>query len=88
MHSEQNIAGVLWMSDPFNLFQRIAKKMLLAQIKANYSSGDDSSSEDEDCKKDEEEKSSTKTKDEGSSEAEGRGPVGKELKMLLLYCLV
>ncbi|XP_027010347.2 transcriptional regulator ATRX isoform X1 [Tachysurus fulvidraco] len=53
--------------DPEN---RIAKKMLLAQIKANYSSGDDSSSEDEDCKKDKEESSSTKAKNDGSSEGE------------------
>lgn len=64
----------LWISDFlffFSPFQRIAKKMLLAQIKANYSSGDDSSSEDEDCKKDTEEKSSAKAKNDGSSEGEG-----------------
>ncbi|XP_060783490.1 transcriptional regulator ATRX isoform X2 [Neoarius graeffei] len=54
--------------DPEN---RIAKKMLLAQIKANYSSGDDSSSEDEDSKKDKDEKSSTKVKTDDSSEGEG-----------------
>ncbi|KAB5571087.1 hypothetical protein PHYPO_G00220900 [Pangasianodon hypophthalmus] len=53
--------------DPEN---RIAKKMLLAQIKANYSSGDDSSSEDEDCKKETEERSSPKAKNDGSSEGE------------------
>lgn len=31
----------------FSTFERIAKKILLAQIKANYSSGDDISSDDE-----------------------------------------
>ncbi|XP_053361404.1 transcriptional regulator ATRX isoform X2 [Clarias gariepinus] len=53
--------------DPEN---RIAKKMLLAQIKANCSTEDDSSSEDEDCQKDKEERSTTKEKNEGSSEGE------------------
>lgn len=62
--------------------------MLLAQIKANYSSGDDSSSEDEDCKKDKEERSSTKEKNDGSSEGEGRGPDGKELKKSVKACTV
>lgn len=31
----------------FSTFERIAKKILLAQIKANYSSGDDISSDEE-----------------------------------------
>lgn len=62
--------------------------MLLAQIKANYSSGDDSSSEDEDSKKDKDEKSSTKVKTDDSSEGEGKGPVGKELKKALIVCTV
>lgn len=64
-------------------FQRIAKKMLLAQIKANYSSGEDSSSEDndgEDGKKDKEEKSAAKAKNEDSSVDEGRDPAGQELE--------
>ncbi|XP_026884819.2 transcriptional regulator ATRX isoform X2 [Electrophorus electricus] len=47
--------------DPEN---RIAKKMLLAQIKANYSSGDATSSEDEDDCQKEDEKSSAKIKNE------------------------
>ncbi|XP_076878918.1 transcriptional regulator ATRX isoform X2 [Brachyhypopomus gauderio] len=47
--------------DPEN---RIAKKMLLAQIKASYSSGDATSSEDEDDCQKENEKSSTKAKNE------------------------
>ncbi|XP_066504540.1 transcriptional regulator ATRX isoform X2 [Hoplias malabaricus] len=46
--------------DPEN---RIAKKMLLAQIKANYSSGDATSSEDEDGDKDDV-KTSNKVKDD------------------------
>uniref|UniRef100_A0A3B4UQ36 DNA helicase n=1 Tax=Seriola dumerili TaxID=41447 RepID=A0A3B4UQ36_SERDU len=40
----------------FSTFERIAKKMLLAQIKANYSSGDDISS-DEDTQEDESDES-------------------------------
>lgn len=75
---------------PFNLFQRIAKKMLLAQIKANCSTEDDSSSEDEDCQKDKEERSTTKEKNEGSSEGEGKVSSGKEQKKAVMattvYC--
>lgn len=48
----------------FSTFERIAKKMLLAQIKANYSSGDDISSDEE-------------TEDESESEDE-EGKQGNE----------
>ncbi|XP_044060436.1 transcriptional regulator ATRX isoform X2 [Siniperca chuatsi] len=51
--------------DPEN---RIAKKMLLAQIKSNYSSGAESSSDNEGA--DEDEKSSTKVKKEDEDEEE------------------
>uniref|UniRef100_W5N8A9 DNA helicase n=1 Tax=Lepisosteus oculatus TaxID=7918 RepID=W5N8A9_LEPOC len=38
--------------DKNHIHERIAKKMLLAQIKANYSSGDDGSSDEEESEKD------------------------------------
>ncbi|TSL89850.1 Transcriptional regulator ATRX [Bagarius yarrelli] len=53
--------------DPEN---RCGYQMLLAQIKANYSSGDDSSSEDDDSKTNKEERSPTKAKNDASSEGE------------------
>ncbi|XP_007228485.3 transcriptional regulator ATRX isoform X2 [Astyanax mexicanus] len=53
--------------DPEN---RIAKKMLLAQIKANYSSGDPTSSEDEDGKKEDEKSSKVKDEEDGEKEDE------------------
>uniref|UniRef100_A0AAR2IK98 DNA helicase n=1 Tax=Pygocentrus nattereri TaxID=42514 RepID=A0AAR2IK98_PYGNA len=62
----------------------IAKKMLLAQIKANYSSGDATSSEDEDGKK-EDEKSSSKVKDDDEDEEDEEK--GQEPRFVNLHAL-
>ncbi|XP_071194504.1 transcriptional regulator ATRX-like isoform X1 [Salvelinus alpinus] len=69
---EQTRSGPSWEAedddDPEN---RIAKKMLLAQIKANYSSGEDFSSDEESSQDDEsdrEEKAQEDGKDESSDE--------------------
>lgn len=51
----------------FSTFERIAKKMLLAQIKANYSSGDDISS-DEETQDDESESDGDKEVKQGNEE--------------------
>lgn len=51
--------------------QRIAKRMLLAQIKANYSSGADSSSDDENG--DKEDRDSRKKGKDGGKEQEESG---------------
>ncbi|XP_029021930.1 transcriptional regulator ATRX [Betta splendens] len=59
--------------DPEN---RIAKKMLLAQIKSNYSSGAESSSDNEDAEKDE--KSSNKVKKESEDEEEHQDDVTED----------
>lgn len=53
--------------------RRIAKKMLLAQIKSNYSSGAESSSDNEGADKDE--KSSKKVKKEDDDEEEQQGSI-------------
>ncbi|XP_024275946.1 transcriptional regulator ATRX-like isoform X1 [Oncorhynchus tshawytscha] len=69
---EQTRSGPSWEAedddDPEN---RIAKKMLLAQIKANYSSGEDFSSDEESSQDDEsdrEEKAQEEGKDQSSDE--------------------
>ncbi|MBN3295323.1 ATRX regulator, partial [Amia calva] len=58
------------------IHERIAKKMLLAQIKASYSSGEDGSSGEEESEKDEKKKSEKKADEEGEEneeEASGSG---------------
>uniref|UniRef100_A0A4W4F4B4 DNA helicase n=1 Tax=Electrophorus electricus TaxID=8005 RepID=A0A4W4F4B4_ELEEL len=65
--------------------QRIAKKMLLAQIKANYSSGDATSSEDEDDCQKEDEKSSAKIKNEDDNLDENKGQETLNKKLLKHY---
>lgn len=59
--------------------KRIAKRMLLAQIKANYSSGADSSSDDENA--DKEDGDSTKKGKYGAKKQEGSGEfrIGSDL---------
>lgn len=61
----------------FSTFERIAKKILLAQIKANYSSGDDLSS-DEETQEDESESDADKKVKQGnednSTDENGKSP--------------
>lgn len=57
-----NLLLSLWLFCLFSLLLRIAKKMLLAQIKSNFSSGAESSSDNEE--EDKEEKSSKKAKED------------------------
>lgn len=67
-----------WTSGPFSFFstfERIAKKMLLAQIKANYSSGDDISSE-EDTQEDDSESEGDREEKQGN-ENNGTDEKGK-----------
>ena len=54
-----------WTSGTFSLssiFERIAKKILLAQIKANYSSDDDDISSDDDMQEEESESEGAEVK--------------------------
>lgn len=61
----------------FSTSERIAKKILLAQIKANYSSGDDLSS-DEETQEDESESDADKKvkegKEDNSTDENGKFP--------------
>lgn len=61
----------------FSTFERIAKKILLAQIKANYSSGDELSS-DEETQEDESESDADKKVKQGnednSTDENGKSP--------------
>lgn len=69
--------------DPEN---RIAKRMLLAQIKANYSSGADSSSDDENADKEDgdstkKEKDNAKKEDESDSDEETTSDSGSDVDL-------
>lgn len=66
---------------------RIAKKMLLAQIKSNYSSGAESSSDNEEAEK--EEKSSKKVKKENEEdEQQGRNLLNNPRILFNLFFLI
>lgn len=65
---------------------RIAKKMLLAQIKSNYSSGAESSSDNEEAEK--EEKSSKKVKKENEEdEQQGRNLLNNP-RILFIFLII
>lgn len=66
----------------FSTFERIAKKMLLAQIKANYSSGDDFSLDEETREDETEDSDDDEVK---QSEEPGTDENGKYFLLLFFF---
>lgn len=74
----------------FTFFWRIAKKMLLAQIKSNYSSGAESSSDNDGADKDEKSSKKVKKEDEDEDEEEeqqGNIHIPSCFQISLCYCV-